>query len=119
MWIPSRILTVWRWRGLFRERLRTVQAAAEWIADEMDENARRLRSPGYSTTVGTQPAFLFDAWRDHGPTLHALAKPEPELWRDVQDVYSRMRAAGYDDAFATQLEDVAVRLRAKMAAQRF
>lgn len=114
MWLPSRLWTIWKWRGVFNEQLRQVQAAGEWVADELEANARQIRAPRYTLAVG-QSSFEVrsEAWERHGPTLHALARVEPELWEEVRGVYPLLRERG-TDVSPEALDELAARLRATM-----
>jgi hypothetical protein len=113
MWLPSRFATLWKWRGLFRERLREVQAAAEWIADELEANARRIRKPRYTQNLSSSFDVQSGAWEKHGPILHALARPEPELWDEVRGAYALLAERGADVS-PEALDDLAKRLRTTM-----
>jgi hypothetical protein len=112
-WLPSRLWTLWKWRGLFREQLRQVQAAAEWIATELEANARRIREPRYTQGLGSSFEVQSDAWDKHGPTLHALVGPEPDLWEEVQGAYGLLVERG-TDVSPEALDELAARLRATM-----
>lgn len=115
MWLPSRLWTLWKWRGLFREQLRQVQAAGEWIADELEANAKKIRAPRYTQDFSASSSLdlRYDAWQQHGPTLHALSRPEPELWEDVRGAYALLDERG-GDVSPDALVDLAARLRAAM-----
>jgi hypothetical protein len=105
---------------LFRERLRQVQAAAEWVADELEANASQIRAPRYRKDFAPiQEDLRSDAWRQHGPILHALAKPHPELWDEVRRLYAECERPGHDPPSAERFEETAARLRETMRAVRF
>jgi hypothetical protein len=119
-WLKSAVWTLWRWRGLFRERLGRVKAAAEFVADELEANARELGRERYRISFAepSSRSLSVAAWELHGPTLHAMAAPHSALWEELREAYVALRGPNDSLPDSDHLSDLAQRLRETMRAER-